>query len=397
MNIKKFKKFMVFLPLFLAYNPYTTYVFNNTGFYGASTHQVLMFCGVIAFLTWYAKKTYKVMKGVYIYSLLLLCIFASFASLISRHSAGFNLIVADFIFLFEFFFFWVIGAISKQILEKEDLFKIIFSIFFLNGAALIVMFWMFPTSLYFTLQFGPLRVSRAIDFLIPSSLVFYFVLKDHLKVNPLTKTLSFLVFALANFVGFSRGAWLALAATYVFYLVCRLSVGVTVLSGKKLLRVSALIVVTLLAFHFLGLLDMLLERVLDFDQKSSSVGGRFDSYRDMLTYTFSNMDVLVFGAGLGSNVPGMEVPASSSPSFFISFLYMNGLPFSLIFFSVYFYLGYLHFMDFKRHSDVYSALALLNLFCHFIILNIFPSVSHYPIFGYLAFISSITIKTRHRA
>ena len=258
------------------------------------------------------------------------------------------------------------------------------------------MFLLFPSSLYFTLQFGPLRISRAVDFLIPSSLILFFLLKDYLGINGVTKILSVSVFIFSNFVGFSRGVWLALAMTFFFYLVCQTSLRGVKLRRVQLVRVLLATSAILLGFYFSGFLDLVRDRILDFDLKSTSVGGRFDAYIDMLTYSFSNPGVLLFGSGLGSNLAGMQIPASSSPSFFLSFLYINGLPFFISLLFGYLYLCYIHFIDFKRYADLGSLFALLNLFCHFIILNIFPSVNHYPIFGYLAFISSINISERQR-
>ena len=136
-------------------------------------------------------------------------------------------------------------------------------------------------------------------------------------------------------IGFSRGVWLALGLVVFFEIIFGLlyfsSKSRISLNVKRTTFVIIFALIFLLSSAVLPYFDLIFERILDFDTRSASIGGRINAYFSLVTATFRDVSGFLIGQGAGSSMPGLDIPASSSPNFLEqSYTYMVSLSSSII-------------------------------------------------------------------
>jgi hypothetical protein len=386
------KVFSLYILLLSAYNPYTSYVFNSTGFHGGELHQVLMVFGMVLFLVVNMRVVITHIKNIEVVSLLFILMFLLFAFLNSNVDSNVNERIAGVAFVLEFYLFYVIGSRVRYIMPMENAYLIFFRVLLINAVCVIGIWFFMSTHMYFRLDFGGAYVARVLDFITGLFLILMFVKPIKLSKTLLTSQLYWVVSLFAIVVGFSRAVWLSLFLTYmIYFFITGMKNGLRV-SAKKIVAFLVLFIFCSIVLYVSGIYEYIEERFVLNNPDESSYTGRIEAYLSLLYGTFSSVKNLLFGQGIGANMPGLDIPVSSSPSFPLSFLYTNGIVISLIFILVLIYMAFILLNNFMMKKDMYSLYGFLLFIYFFIVLNIFPSVSHYPIFGYLGFIVGMSLK-----
>ena len=386
------KVFSLYILLLSAYNPYTTYVFNSTGFYGGGLHQVLMAFGMVLFLVVNMRVFITHIKKIEVVSLLSILVFLLFVFLTSNIDSSVNESIAGVAFILEFYLFYVIGSRVRYIMPMENAYFVFFRVLLINAVCVIGIWFFMSTHMYFRLDFGGAYVARVLDFITGLFLILMFVKPIKLSKTLLTSQLYWVVSLFAIVVGFSRAVWLSLFLTYmIYFFITGMKNGLRV-SAKKIVAFLVFFIFCSIVLYVTGFYEYIEERFVLNNPDESSYTGRIEAYLSLLYATFSSVKIFLFGQGVGANMPGLDIPVSSSPSFFLSFLYTNGIVISLIFIFVLIYMAFILLNNFMMKKDMYSLYGFLLFVYFFIVLNIFPSVSHYPIFGYLGFIVGMSLK-----
>tara|TARA_A100001015_G_scaffold277154_1_gene336066 strand:- start:4055 stop:5248 length:1194 start_codon:yes stop_codon:yes gene_type:complete len=388
-------KASIYFLLLCAYNPYTTFGFNQTGFFGGAFHQVLLALGVLAFFAAHPIKSFSTATYGELLWLLFLLIFCAFGALGARSDASFNLILSDMAFVVEYYLFYTIGTRLPLVMSLVDAFLVYYRVLFLNAVALIMLWVSFPLEFYFRLDFGGIYVPRAVDFVVPSLLLALMTSSSSIHKSKLTRNLGWIVAIVAVLIGFSRGVWLALAFVFFLYLMIGSSDRMAKVSGQKIFQVSVFTCLLFMGLYSSGVLDFVFQRLSINNAEESSFLGRISAYFGLLEATLSDLKVFVFGNGMGSYMPTKPVPVSSSPSLFLGFLFMNGIFLFSVFLFVLFYPLICFYLKYKKENDEFALYAMLLFVCQIVMLNIFPSVSHYPILGFMGLIAGMTL-SRHR-
>ena len=164
-------------------------------------------------------------------------------------------------------------------------------------------------------------------------------------------------------------------------------------------QIMAFATITFVSIYLMAkfsVLEVVLIRLFQLDYNTVSIGGRFTAYLSLFTETFSDFGKLFFGSGAGAFMPGLKISASSSPSFLGTVLYVHGFPvFALVmtFFGIITYR--LQKLSFKKNAP-YGRFPIYNIIAHILILNIFPTVNHFPILGFLVFISIVMLNAKEK-
>lgn len=389
--------FSIFVLLLSAYNPYTTFIFNKTGFHGASLHQTFMISGWLIFVILNFKTAKSVITFRLIISLFLLLGYSTFSLINGANFGSLNASVADVAYFVEMWMFYVAALIAIKSISAYKILKIFRNVFIINGIGLISMYLFFKSDLYFTLQLGPVRVSRALDFLIISGLLMLLYSNRSQGLHRLQYVLFVILLVFATSVGFSRGVWLALIIVMILDISLRLAYNIYRLrielkvSTVLISLFASLLIITIQSNY--DILDLVYARLLDLDYDTASIGGRITAYLSLFIESFSNYDILLAGKGAGAYMPGLHIPASSSPSLFGTILYVHGLLIFALFSIALAVVTYRLFAISFRRQDQFGRFPIYNFLAHIIILNIFPSVSHFPVLGFLTFVSFVVLKT----
>ncbi|MDA7455175.1 hypothetical protein N8844_03870 [Planktomarina temperata] len=391
-------KFSIYLLLLAAYNPFTTFIFNKTGFHGAILHQSLMFSGWIAFIMINIKFAIRVVNYQLFITLFLILSYCAFSLINGSQYGNMNGSIADIAYFIELWMFYVAALISVKFHSIADILKTYRNVLIINGLGVVIIYVLLKSELYFTLQLGPIRVSRALDFLIISGLLIVLYGSRHKRPNRLVYFLLLTLFVFANALGFSRGVWLALIIIIIL--------DISIRTGYKFYRLriafkpvnivilpSVILALALLQAYF-PIFNLVVARLMDLDYDTASIGGRITAYSSLFIESFSDFGILLAGKGAGAYMPGLHIPASSSPSFLGTILYVHGFVIFSLFCCILIMLAYrLAGISFTSHGQ-FGRFPIYNLIAHFIILNIFPSVSHFPILGFVVFVSFAMLKAK---
>ena len=388
-------KAAIYFLLLCAYNPYTTFGFNQTGFFGGAFHQMLLGIGVVVFFIAHPHKSVSSVTMGELYWLMLLAIFCILGVLGAKSDASLNLIVSDMAFVVEYYVFYLIGTRLPLMISVVDAFLIYYRVLLFNAIGLIALWLSFPLEFYFRLDFGGIYVPRAVDFVVPSLFLALMASAASVHTSRLIRNVSWIVAIIVVLIGFSRAVWLALFLVYIVYLKLGASNSVFKVSRQKIIQLCILTISIFVILYSSGFLDFILQRLSINNADESSVNGRIIAYLSLLESTLSDPIVLIFGNGVGSYLPTLPIPVSSNPSLFLGFLYMNGIFALTVFLFALFYPMLRFYFKYKKDRDELSLYALLLFLSQVIMLNIFPSVSHYPILGFMGLIAGMTL-SRHR-
>lgn len=391
-----FQKTLLFIFLISSYNPVTTYVFNATGFFGAIYHQIFMVLGWFVLVLFNVNLALRNINHANFLILVLLLVVGLFSLVNGINNGTFFNSIADIAFLLEVWMFYFAGIIIKHRLRENEIFNVFLLVFIINGIALPLMFIFLREDLYFTLQIGFIRVSRVLDFQIMTGLIFVLYGGLRRQFSRFVFYSLIALFAFANMVGFSRGVWLSL----ILVVLVEFTFFLTTLHQHRRLKISFSYLGTLCVGFLIAvwaqitysIFDPFIERMFDFDYNTASVGGRIEAYISLFVATFNDLGTFFVGQGAGAYMPGLRIPASSSPTFFGTVLYIYGVfVFSAFAIGVSTLLIML-FRSMRCEHSPYSKFVFFNFIAHLALLNIFPSVSHFPILGFLIFTSVVSMK-----
>jgi len=386
------KNFSLYALLLSAYNPFTTYLFNSTAFHGAALHQLIMASGIVLFLVVNIRVVIAHIKNIEILSLLFLLIFLLLTFLNSNIDSSINERLSGVVFVLEFYLFYIIGSRMKYITPIENAYFVFSRVLLINAVGAIGV-WLFMSShMYFRLDFNGIYVARVLDFITGLLLILMFVKPIKLSKTYLIGMLYWIISLFAIVVGFSRAVWLGLSLTYiVYFFIIRMKYGLRV-SAKNITLFLLFFIFLFFILYATGVYEYIGGRLVLNNPDESSYSGRIEAYLSLLYATFSDVKTFLFGQGVGANMPGLDIGVSSSPSLLLAFLYSNGVIISSIFIFTLIYMAFILLNNFMARKDIYSLYGFLLLVYFFIVLNIFPSVSHFPSFGYLGFIIGMSLK-----
>ncbi len=391
------RAFSTFILLMGAYNPITTYIFNNTGFFGASIHQISLIISWSIFILINNKIAVNCLTHRNLLCLFILLAYSVWSLINGVNFSSMMNSFADVAYLLEIWMFYFSSLIISRTVGAKNFILILYVVLFINAVGIVVMYTLLSDYLYFTLQLGPIRVSRALDFMILTGAMFLIYCKYYKYKSGMLSYVFLVVIILSNIVGFSRGVWLALLLVFTFDLTfkCLQTIYLQRLEMRaRLVMLSLFTVISVILLEsYFNILGLFITRLVDLDYDTASIGGRFEAYYSLFLATFTNFETLLFGQGAGALMPGLSIPASSSPSFFATVLYVHGFPVFLLFVLGTVYLLHATFrISFKNVT--FGRFPFYNLMAHVIVLNIFPTVNHFPILGFSVLISMVLLGAR---
>lgn len=390
------KVFSLYVLLLGAYNPITTYIFNNTGFHGAGLHQVIMFSGIALFLALNIRVVIAHIRNSEVIALLTLFVFSLFSFLNADSGSNPDALIVSTIFAFEFYLFYIIGSRIRYIMTIESGYSVFSKVLLINAVCVVCMWLFVPKDMYFRLNLGGGYVARVLDFIVGLLLILIFSKTIDLSKSKIIHWFYLIITLFAVVIGFSRAVWLSLLFAYAaYFFIIRLKFSFK-FSAKRAAFYLLIFILLNVVLYVTGLSHHIGDRLVLNNPDESSYSGRISAYLSLLHAIFSNVETFLVGRGAGVSMPGLDIPVSSSPSFLLGFLYTNGAILSLVFIFLMVYMAFNLLRNFMKRKDTYSLFGFLSFIYFFVLLNIFPSVSHFPSFGYLGFIVGISLMTNSK-